>query len=147
MKVSVYEGRTAVRSGWISSAWRLVLISDFMQDPWCRSVTSLTGAEPNGECVLTRQRQSLTLTQMPRAGKAVKERNYTNACDKERKNRPQMPVAKKERTDHKCWWQTKNGSPKQASKQLTLSERNKTGESTWTTQTVACLCLVSAHSP
>ena len=39
------------------------------------------------------------------AGKAVKERNYTNACDKERKNRPQMPVAKKERTDHK--WKAK----------------------------------------
>ena len=42
-----------------------------------------------GECALTRQGQSLT--RMSTAGKAVKERNCT-----------QMPVTKKERTDHKC---------------------------------------------
>ena len=33
---------------------------------------------------------------MPTAEKAMKERDYT-----------QMPVAKKERTDHKCLWQRK----------------------------------------
>ena len=64
---------------------------------------------------------------------------YTNAWDKERKNRPQMPVAKKERTNHKCWWQTKNGCTNQASKQLTPNERNKTAETTSKTQTVAYL--------
>ena len=32
-----------------------------------------------------------------------RKRLYTNACGKERKNRPQMPVAKKERPNHKCW--------------------------------------------
>ena len=36
-----------------------------------------------------------------------------------------MPVAKKERPNHKCWWQTKNGCTNQASKQLTPNERNK----------------------
>ena len=42
-------------------------------------------------------------------GRKGRERKklYTNACDKERKNRPQMPVAKKQRTDHKCLWQRK----------------------------------------
>ena len=71
------------------------------------------------------------LTRMPTAGKAVKERNCT-----------QMPVTKKERTDHKCLWkrkkeQTTNGGgkrknvcPNQASKQLTPNERNKTVETT-----------------
>ena len=40
-----------------------------------------------------------------------------------------MPVTKKEgekkerRPDHKCWWQTKNGCPNQASKQMTPNER------------------------
>ena len=53
------------------------------------------------------------------------ERLYTNACGEERKNRPQMPVAKKERPNHKCWWQTKIGCRNQASKQLTPNERNK----------------------
>ena len=52
-----------------------------------------------------------------------RERLYTNACGKERKNRPQMPVAKKERPDHKCWWQTKNGCPNQSSKRLTPTEK------------------------
>ena len=64
---------------------------------------------------------------MPMAEKAMKERDRT-----------QMPVAKKERTDHKCMWQrkkdqttnaggqTKNGCPNQASKQLTPNERNET---------------------
>ena len=66
-----------------------------------------------------------------------KKKLYTNACGKERKNRPQMPVAKKERPNHKCWWQTKNGCPNQASKQLTPNERNKTAETTSKTQTVA----------
>ena len=42
---------------------------------------------------------------MPMAEKAMSGRLYTNACGKERKNRPQMPVAKKERPNHKCWWQ------------------------------------------
>jgi len=68
---------------------------------------------------------------MPTAGKAVKKRNCT-----------QMPVTKKERTDHKCLWQRKkeqttndgckrkNGYPNQASKQLTPNERNKTAETT-----------------
>ena len=36
-----------------------------------------------------------------------RKRPYTITCGKERKNRPQMPVAKKERTDHKCLWQRK----------------------------------------
>ena len=70
---------------------------------------------------------------MPTAEKAVKER----ACGKERKNRPQMPVAKKERPNYKCWWQTKNGCPNQASKQLAPNERNKKAETTSKPQTVA----------
>jgi len=37
-----------------------------------------------------------SLTRMPTAEKAIKERDCT-----------QMPVAKKERTDHKCLWQRK----------------------------------------
>ena len=67
---------------------------------------------------------------MPTAEKAVKERDYTNAHGNERKNRSQMLVAKKERPNHKCWWQTKNGCPNQSSKQLTPNERNKTAETT-----------------
>ena len=39
--------------------------------------------------------------------KTERKRLYTNACGKERKNRPQMPVAKKERTGHKCLRQRK----------------------------------------
>ena len=65
---------------------------------------------------------------MPTAEKAMKERDYT-----------QMPEAKKERPNHKCWLQTKNGSPNQASKQLTPNERNKTAETTSKPQTVAYL--------
>ena len=43
---------------------------------------------------------------MPTAEKAVKERDCTQVpVAKEKKNRPQMPVAKKERTGHKCLWQ------------------------------------------
>ena len=76
---------------------------------------------------------------MPTAEKAMKERLYTNACGKERKNRPQMPVAKKERPNHKCWWQTKNGCLNQANKQLTPNERNKTAETTSKPQMVAYL--------
>ena len=48
-----------------------------------------------------------------------------------------MPVAKKERPNHKGWWQTKNGCPNQASKQLTPNERNKTAETTSKRQMVA----------
>ena len=65
---------------------------------------------------------------MPTAEKAVKERDHT-----------QTPVARKERPNHKCWWQTKNGRPNQASKQLTPNERNKTAVTTSKTQTVAYL--------
>ena len=50
-----------------------------------------------------------------------------------------MPVAKKEKPDHKCWWQTKNGCPNQASKQLTPNEGNKTAETISKTQTVTYL--------
>ena len=50
-----------------------------------------------------------------------------------------MPVAKKERPNHKCWWQTKNGCPNQSSKQLIPNERNKTAESISKPQTVAYL--------
>ena len=46
-----------------------------------------------------------------------RKRLYTNACGKERKNRPQMPMAKKERPNHKWWWQTKDHCPNQAGKQ------------------------------
>ena len=67
-----------------------------------------------------------SLTRMPTAEKAMKE-----------KDRTQMPVAKKDRTDHKCWWQTKNGFLNQSSKQLTPNERNKTAETTSRLQTVA----------
>ena len=58
-----------------------------------------------------------SLTRMPTTERATKERDRT-----------QMPVAKKERTDHKCWWQTKNGCPNHSSKQLTPNESNKTAE-------------------
>ena len=54
----------------------------------------------------TRQRQKSNTNAYGRKGRERK-RPYTNACGKERKNRPQMPVAKKERTDHKCLWQRK----------------------------------------
>jgi len=48
---------------------------------------------------------------MPTADKAMKERDRT-----------QMPVAKKERTDHKClqqrcWWQMKNSFPNTSNSQ------------------------------
>ena len=78
---------------------------------------------------------------MPMTDKAVKERDCA-----------QMPVAKKERTDHKCLWQRKkdqttnagdkrkiNGCPNQSSKQLTPNERNKTAETTSKPQMVAYL--------
>ena len=104
----------------------LVLISNVARDPGRGSLTSLPGAEADGNCALTRQKQSLT--RMTTAGKTAKERNCT-----------QMPVAKKERTNHKCWWQTKNGCTNQASKQLTPNERNKTAQTTSKTQTVAYL--------
>ena len=50
-----------------------------------------------------------------------RKRMYTNACGKERKNKPQMPRAKKERPNHKRWWQTKNGCPNQESKRKTAA--------------------------
>ena len=50
-----------------------------------------------------------------------RKRLYTNACGKERKNRQQMPMAMKERPNHKWWWQTKNGCPNQASKRKTAA--------------------------
>ena len=77
---------------------------------------------------------------MPTAEKAVKKRDCT-----------QMPVAQKERTEHKCLWQRKkdqttnaggkrkNGCPNQASKRLTPNERNKTAETTSKPQPVAYL--------
>ena len=78
---------------------------------------------------------------MTTAEKVVKERDCT-----------QMPVAKKERTDHKCLWQRKKeqttnagGKRKMAAlisadtKQLTPNERNKTAETTSKPQTVAYL--------
>ena len=55
---------------------------------------------------LTRKRQKVKHDAYGRKGRERK-RLYINACGKERKNRPQMPVAKKERTDHKCLWQRK----------------------------------------
>ena len=57
----------------------------------------------------------------------------------EEKDGTQMPVAKKERPNHKCWWQTKIGCPNQSSKQLTPNERNETAETTSKSQTVAYL--------
>ena len=47
--------------------------------------------------VLTRQRQKSNTNAYGRKGHERK-RLYTNACGKERKNRPQMPVAKKDQT-------------------------------------------------
>ena len=64
-----------------------------------------------------------------------KKEQTTNTCGNKRKNKPhkpvakerkkQMPVAKKESTNHKCLWQTKNGFPNQANKQLTPNEKTK----------------------
>ena len=78
---------------------------------------------------------------MPMAEKAMKEGDCT-----------QMPVAKKERTDHKCLWQRKKDQTtnacgkqkmaaliRQASKQLTPNKRNKTAETTSKPQMVAYL--------
>ena len=40
---------------------------------------------------------------MPTAEKTMKERDHTQMqSGKERKNKPQMPVAKKEKPNHKC---------------------------------------------
>ena len=105
---------------------RLVLLSNFARDPWRRSLTPLPGAKANGECALTRKRQ------MPTARKAVKERNCTQmpVTKKARKNRPRMPVAKKERTNYKWWWQTKNGCPNQASEHWADTKRKK--QNSWT---------------
>ena len=55
--------------------------------------------------------------------KKKKKKKEKKKEENKRRNRPQMPVAKKERPNHKCWWQTKNGCPNQASKQLTPNER------------------------
>ena len=67
-------------------------------------------------------------TWKPTAEEAVKERDCT-----------QMPVAKKERTNHKCWWQTKTDRPNKASQQLTPNEGNKTARTTSKPQTAAYL--------
>ena len=44
-----------------------------------------------------------------RKGGHERKKLYTNACDKERKKGPQMPVAKKERTTNACGKERKNG--------------------------------------
>ena len=85
---------------------------------------------------LTKQRQKTNTKAYSRKCRKRK-RLYINVCGKERKNRPQMPVAKKERPNGgKCWWQTKNGCLNRASKQLTLNEINKKAETTSKPQTV-----------
>ena len=43
-----------------------------------------------------------------RKGGRERKKLYTNACDKERKKGPQMPVAKKERTTNACGKERKN---------------------------------------
>ena len=86
---------------------------------------------------LTRKDKKSNTNAYGRKGRERKKL-YT-ICGKERKNRPQIPVAKKERPNHNCWWQTKNGCPNQASKQLTPNERNETAETTSKPQTVAYL--------
>ena len=48
-------------------------------------------------------------------------RMHSKGCEQE----TQMPVAKKERPTHKCWWKMKNGCPNHSSKQLTPNERKK----------------------
>ena len=73
---------------------------------------------------------------MPVTNKQKREKKKKR---KKKNNNPQMPMAQKERPNHKCWWQTKNGCPNQASKQLTPNETNKTAETTSKTQTVAYL--------
>ena len=52
-----------------------------------------------------------------------------------------MPVAKKERPNHKCWWQTKNGKQTADTKWKTNKKHNNknTPETTSKTQTVAYL--------
>ena len=67
------------------------------------------------------------------------QNNNKQTKQKQQQNNKQMPMAKKERPNHKCWWQTKKGCPNQASKQLKPNERNKTAETTSNTQTVAYL--------
>ena len=69
------------------------------------------------------------------------KKSNTNAYGRKghERDHTQMPVAKKERPNHKCWWQTKNCCPNQSSKQLTANERNKTAETTSKPQTVAYL--------
>ena len=76
---------------------------------------------------------------MPTAEKDMKERDCAQMPMAKKAKRPQMPVAKKERPNHKRWWQTKNGCSNQASKQLTPNERNKTAETTSKPQTVTNL--------
>ena len=108
---------------WRNTKWGL------LQSGICRGVHKVTDLEKipvrisKDEAADEQQSQSNT-NAYGRKGRERK-RMYTNACDKERKNKPEMPVTKKERPNHKCWWQTKNGCPNQASKQLTPDERNK----------------------
>ena len=78
---------------------------------------------------------------MPTEEKAMKERDRTQmpVAKKERTDHKCLSVVKKERANHKCWCQTKNGFPNRSSKQLTPNERNKTAETTSKPQTVAYL--------
>ena len=64
-----------------------------------------------------------------------RKRLYTNAYGKERKNRPQMPVTKKDQTTNAGGKQKMPALSNQASKQLTPNERNKTAETTSKPQT------------
>ena len=63
---------------------------------------------------------------MPTAEKAMKEiHNEMPVAKKERTDHKCLWQRKKERPNHKCWWQTKNGCLNQSSKQRTPNERNK----------------------
>ena len=55
----------------------------------------------------------------------VRKKLYTNACDKKRKNRPQMPVANKRKSKPQKLVSNEKGLPNQASKQLTPNERKQ----------------------
>ena len=54
------------------------------------------------------ERYIVTLKQ---AQKRPWKKEAVHKCLWQRKNRPQIPVAKKERPNHKCWWQTKKWLP------------------------------------
>ena len=75
---------------------------------------------------------------MPRAEKAMKERLYTNACGKERKQTTNA-CGKEKKTKRQRLVANEKWLPNQASKQLTPNERNKTAETTSKPQPVAKL--------